>query len=230
VYRDIRGGDDNPHPFHVTKTGTFQSSRQDRAHLLCAECELRFSKNGENWFFRHNLKTDGTFKLLDKLRAGPASVWEAGHETMLYEADRFPDIDAAALVYFATSVFWRGSIHDWNGNGRPPVNLHGYADQFRRYLLGEKGFPESASLVALVRPSTVVDKVIYAPHGGSRGSRSLYEFPMPGFSFLLHIGPRLTVKQRQYCLVRGLGRPLVVTTVPDEHIFKTARRAMGFHD
>jgi hypothetical protein len=143
VYRAIRGDDApglNPNLFHITKSGNFQSSKQDRTHLLCAECELRFSRGGEDWFFRHSLKKNGTFKLLDMLATGPASVYQQGVSTILYEANRFPTINADALVYFATSVFWRGSVHGWNDDRSVPVDLHGYADQFRRYLLGERSF------------------------------------------------------------------------------------------
>lgn len=233
VYRTLRGNDApgmNPDPFHVTKSASFQSSKQDRAHLLCAECELRFSNGGENWFFRHSLKKDGTFKLLDTLMAGPASVWQEGVPTILYEADRFPGINADALVYFAASVFWRGSIHGWNNDGSVPVNLHGYADQFRRYLLGEREFPKGAALMAVVRPPSLVDRVTYGPTGRARGRKSCYRFPLPGFSFMLLMGPNLTEQDKRYCLVRGLGRPLVVTSIPDEHIFKEVRTALGFRD
>jgi hypothetical protein len=40
----------------------------------------------------------------------------------------------------------------------------------------------------------------------------------------------VTERDKRYCLVRGLGVPLVVTTIPDAHIFKEARTAMGFND
>jgi hypothetical protein len=47
---------------------------------------------------------------------------------------------------------------------------------------------------------------------------------------MLLMGPKLTERDKRYCLVRGLGRPLVVTSVPDEHIFREARTALGLHD
>ena len=48
--------------------------------------------------------------------------------------------------------------------------------------------------------------------------------------FMLLMGPKLTERDKQYCLVRGLGHPLVVTTIPDEHILKETRKALGFRD
>ena len=234
VYRTLRGAAApgmNPDPFHVTQGKSFQTSKQDRAHLLCSECELRFSKNGEDWFFKNTLQKSGKFRLLETLSAGPASVYQQGVPTILYEADLFPSVNADAITYFAASVFWRGSIYGWNHDGSVPVNLHGYADQFRRYLLGERGFPERASLMAVVRPpGSPVDKVTYGPVGSSRGGNSYYRFPVPGFSFMLLIGPKLSEREKRYCLVRGVGRPLVVTTIPDEHIFREARTALGFRD
>lgn len=230
VYRTLRGAaapGKNPDPVFVTQGRSFQSSRQERAHLLCSDCELRFSKSGEDWFFRNTLRKDGKFKLLETLLAGPASVYQPPVPLILYEADRFADIDADALTYFATSVFWRGSIYGWNNDGSMPVNLHGYADQFRRYLLGEREFPKNASLWAIVRPPGPVDKVTYSPVGISRSGRSYYRFPLPGFSFMLMMGPTLSEREKLYCLVRGAGRPLVVTALPDEHIFREARAALG---
>ena len=166
VYRALRDEvpGKNPNPFHLSQGHSIQSSNQDRAHLLCAECELRFSKGGENWFFRHSMKKDGRFKLLDMLKAGQASVLD-GATPILYEADKFPAINVDALVYFATSVFWRGSIHGWNDDGSVPVNLHGYADQFRRYLLGERRFPKHAVLQGMIRPPGPVARVTYGPVG-----------------------------------------------------------------
>ncbi len=234
VYRTLRGAAApgmNPNPFHVSRGQSVQSSKQDRASLLCSDCEQRVSRGGEDWFFRNTLRNDGKFKLLQTLLAGRASVHQQGVPTILYEANLFPEIDADALTYFASSVFWRGSIFGWNSDGSVPVNLHGYADQFRRYLLGERGFPEKASLMAVVRPpGSPVDKVIYGPVGSSRGGNSYYRFPVPGFSFMLMVGPKLSERDKRYCLVRGAGRPLVVTTIPDEHIFREARSALGFHD
>jgi len=111
VYRTLRGAAApgmNPDPVYITQGRRYQSSSQQWAHLLCSECEARLSKGGEDWFFRNTLKKDGKFRLLETLLAGIPSVYQQGVPVILYEADGFPEIDAEAITYFATSIFWRG--------------------------------------------------------------------------------------------------------------------------
>jgi hypothetical protein len=51
----------NPNPWVLAGKGAVQISRQMKAHLLCADCEQRFSKFGENWVLKRCLRKDGTF-------------------------------------------------------------------------------------------------------------------------------------------------------------------------
>jgi hypothetical protein len=48
------------------------------------------------------------------------------------------------LCYFGASVFWRASVHRWAGEFYIDFGSV-YNEQFRRFLMGEVGFPEDAS-------------------------------------------------------------------------------------
>src|SRR5437899_11585553 len=106
----------NPNPIMITDSAALQSSWQQREPLLCNDCEQRFHRNGENWIFSKCLRRDGNFPLRDLLIARTADAGQGG-ATQVYLAAKIPEIDINALIYFGTSMFWRGSIHSWNSDG-----------------------------------------------------------------------------------------------------------------
>ena len=54
IYRILRDDNEkNPNPWVLSGKGAVQISRQMKAHLLCADCEQRFSKFGERWVLKH---------------------------------------------------------------------------------------------------------------------------------------------------------------------------------
>src|SRR5438105_778818 len=57
-----------------------------------------------------------------------------------------PPAQLSALCYFAASIFWRGSIYDWNSSS--PVTLGPFEESFRVHL-NEKGTRLTASLIRL---------------------------------------------------------------------------------
>jgi hypothetical protein len=205
-----------------TRTLT-RSSKQQRTYLLCRPCELILSKNGENWFFRNGMKADGRFRLADVLRKAHSSVGTLADNTRLYEAALIPEINSLAIAHFATGIFWKASVHGWNDDGRVPVSLFGYADQFRRFLLGEREFPQSAVLTVVVRERGLLDRLTYAPAGFSKGATSSYRFPIPGFNFMLTVGKKIPQRTSQYCFVRGVGKPIVVTSTLETFLMQEAQ-------
>jgi hypothetical protein len=166
VFRILREeGSKNPHPWILTKSGSFQSSEQMRAFLLCHHCEQRFSIKGENWVLRHCLRQDGRFRLASLLEARTPDSTAPGTTTKIYHAAHIPEVDITALSYFAASIFWRGSIYPWTG-GIYPVRLGPFEESFRKYLLGDAEFPPHAMLWVLVRPKSIVDRATHTPAGG----------------------------------------------------------------
>lgn len=203
-----------------------QSNQQQWAHLLCRSCEALLSREGENWIFRHGMKQNGSFLLAELLRRSRPSVGTPGEHTRLYEAARIPEINATAITHFAIGIFWKASVYGWNTDGSIPVNLAGYDDQFRHFLLGEAEFPKDAVLAVLVREGGPIDRLTHTPARSAGPDISTYQFPIPGFSFVLTIGKNISERISQYCFVRGMGRPIVITVATEQFLFEQAQRAI----
>jgi hypothetical protein len=182
-------------------------------------CEKRLSDNGENWVLRHCPRRS-RFKLATILDAESPS--EASPETRIYLASDIPQIDTDALAYFATSIFWRGSIHPWNQDGSLPVRLGPFADSFRRYLMGEEAFPKYAALWVAVREKSKVGRLTFTPVGGRIGNFHTHRFPMPGFGFMLFTGKNIPENIRRICFVRGQGNPLIRTSLFEQPLLEQA--------
>jgi hypothetical protein len=86
-------------PVLLTGTGLLRTSRQITDHLLCWDCEQRFSQNGEDWVSRHAYNGE-RFLLLDILRASDP-VWPGYQNFGVYSGAAIEAIDMDKLVYFA---------------------------------------------------------------------------------------------------------------------------------
>ena len=212
VYRSLRdeNTEANPNPWEITRRGARQTSHQDRAPLLCGTCEQLFSKNGERWVFTNGLKRDGSFPLARALAQHPPVALSV--DTAVYRAADIPAVNIAALTYFAASMFWRATVHPWRHDGTYPVTLGATQEDFRKYLLGEAGFPVDTTLVVALRvPGGAVDRLTYAPMGEQRGDIYVAKFPMPGFGFSLAIGKNLPQALHNTCFVRSDGNLISLT-------------------
>jgi hypothetical protein len=185
------------------------------------------SRGGEDWIFRHGMKNDGRFPLAEVLRRSKPSVGTLTGHTRLYESVLIPEINATAITHFAIGSFWKASIHRWNTDGTIPVNLAGYDEEFRRYLLGEADFPKEAVLAVMVREGGAIGRLTHTPAGIAGGHMSTYQFPIPGFSFVLTIGKNVPERISQYCFVRGLGKPIVTTIAVEQFLFQQAHGALA---
>jgi hypothetical protein len=230
VYRQLRDqGVANGHPWTITDDKSFQTSAQLRAHLLCSACEERLNVNGENWVLRHFLKADDQFLLADILaRYDPITRMDDRNATKVYLGGQIPDIDVKALAYFAASVFWRGSLHGWDG-GPIPVPLGPYGEQFRRFLLGEQEFPKEAALLVTIREGGDVSRLTHAPVSERHGMASLLRFTIPGLAFAMMISRRLPPKVREYCFVHRDGNPLSSTPLIEQLLQDVVVKKMQGH-
>jgi len=94
----------------ITREIVTHTDSQVWAHLLCNSCEGKFAK-AESWALRHCNRGSGAFRLLDMVEALP--VLSEINGTKLVAAAGVPEFDAELLGYFAMSVFWRSSVHNW---------------------------------------------------------------------------------------------------------------------
>lgn len=227
VYRQLRDpGAAKPDPWTITSKASFQTSKQMTAHLLCDGCEGALSANGEDWVLRRFQRLDGTFELASILSAQLPVAASNDNPTKVYTAGTVPDLDAAAMAYFAASVFWRGSLHPWNDDGSIPVALGRYGEEFRRYLRGEQAFPTHAVLILSVREGGAVSMMTVPPFRNPTAGVHTYNFLMPGLAFVLAVGQGISPLMKQYCFVRGLGHPIAATPILESHLEELAR---GMH-
>ncbi len=222
IYRRMRDlTAKNPNPMLLTPKGALQTSKQIKTPLLCSECEQRFSKHGENWVLARCLQADGSFPLAALLASRAPDVFLPTTPTRVYYAAGIPKINAAALTYFAASIFWRGAVHPWKSDGTVPVPLGPlFEEQLRQYLMGLQPFPkDSFSLWVVVREGKEIDRLTYEPAGNRIGKLHSYRFPMPGLCFMLYVGRNSPEYIREKCFASGSGNPLVVSSFLEKRLF-----------
>lgn len=231
IFKRLREeAEDNPNPWLITKDVAVQTSKQMTYPLLCWDCEQRLREFGEDWVLRYCVQQDGSFPLGAVLAAKAPDVKSSKTSTRIYYAARVPEINVSALVYFAASIFWRGSIHPWNSDGTIPVELGPYQEQFRLYLMGLEPFPKDAALWVAVREGKMIDRLTYVPVGQRTGKFHFYKFPMPGFAFSLAVSKNVPTSYRENCLVYGQNNPLLVTSIIEPLLFGEAVKALARSD
>jgi hypothetical protein len=180
-------------PIIVGSDSARNTDRQFTKHLLCQECEQRFSRNGEAWTMKQAYRGSGAFRLLTALdRYAPVAV---GDGARIYAAKEIAEIDLGQLTYFALSVFWRGAVTDWKIDGQSLERLEFgdlYMSALQEYLLGDAATPEHIALALHVCDDpTLTATTLATPMGGRNGGYHSYIFIIPGLAFHLFIGKRM---------------------------------------
>jgi hypothetical protein len=206
MYRRLLSDEKNPHPILITKDGSHSSSEQVTDNVLCADCESRFDRLGENYTLRCAADRQ-RFRLLEELQAIPPS--RIDREWRGYKASDSPRVKREQLAYFALSVFWRAAVHSWpeaNGRGRTRKLELGATntEALRRFLLGEVPFPSSMALFFVVLTDRLSQGSFYLPTPTSKNRfRWGYGFFACGFMFNLTLGKNLEYRYTGICLVKS---------------------------
>lgn len=187
-------------PILIMKGASILTSAQARAHMLCAECENRLNKGGEEWVIENCWHDEGAFPLRTALTAAAPFVDEPGFRA--YEARNVDGVAVDKLVYFAASMFWRSALDGWRiGRERPTRLMLGpYEEEFRRFLLGEASFPENVLLVITLseKQDNLNNRNMALPFGGERSKDGRhYQCVVPGITFLLLVGRTIPWAMRQ---------------------------------
>src|SRR5262245_55459910 len=164
AYKAIRNSMDQA-PIVIKSVVTIKKDEQVTDFVLCAECEQRFSKNGEAWIMKYCHQPDAGFRLKEILD-GMTSIGK-GDRMSFYSAVEAPEIDVEKITYFVSSIMWRGSAHSWK-SGKDKLNtpnLGPYEEELRRYLLGETGFPEHAVIWISVVTDPKLWVTVSPPYG-----------------------------------------------------------------
>jgi hypothetical protein len=207
VYAQLRSpADQNPNPVLITKNVSMATSKQIKDYVLCAECEERFNKFGENWVLANMARPEG-FLMQDAVTA--AKPIASNENFACYSGAAIPAIDMEALVYFALSVFWRASAHTWkNVSGyMEGIELGPFEETIRRFLLGEQ-FPDNTVVLVSVWPTKDVLLAAYTPRRGKAPGCHCFNFLIPGLEFKLMTGKGIPEDLRAMCSYASPGKVL----------------------
>lgn len=113
MYKLLRSDESsNPNPFIHGADRSLQTSKQAQQHLLCHDCEQRFSKRGEAWVMSHCWRSVEEFRIQQiLLKSNPIIENDA---LKVYAGSAVPELDMDKLVYFGASVFWRAAACEWS--------------------------------------------------------------------------------------------------------------------
>ena len=228
LVRSTQGG--NPNPVFMTPKRTVQTSHQIKAHLLCRNCEQRFSSHGESWAMKQVCR-DGQFPLLNTLRT---MIPKQSDATMqVYACTGRTDIDTLRLAYFAFSVLWRAANHNWTVLGSPAVtgvSLGAYNPVLRAYLYGQGPFPARAAIIITACTDFASQESFYEPTRilmRSYVPYSAYSFLARGILFDMYLGA-LPSSIRSLCAVQSSEKLVLVRNTENEtlrafsHLYSTS--------
>jgi hypothetical protein len=198
VYAQLRAGpEQNPNPVVVSSRTSVPTSKQIKDRVLCGECEQLFSTKGEAWVLNNMARKDG-FKLQDALIA--SSPIPVNATFAVYSSAAVPTINMDALVYFALSVFWRGSVHRWKDGSQEikGIELGPFEEPIRVFLRGGN-FPANVVVLVSVWPTRKAFPAALTPSGGRLDHCHCFNFVIPGLEFKLLTGKRIPAELRCKC-------------------------------
>lgn len=208
IHRIVRDG--AAQTIQIAGTTATLSSHEDRAHLLCSACELRFERHGEDWMLDNCWRSPADFPLLDLLER--TATPHAKGDTRAYLGRTIPGVDVDRIVYFAASMFWRGGVHTWSApksktNNAPPnrLRLGPYLEPLRVFLVGEAPFPEHMYLSTWVELKRDEDANRYAvpPFMAFDTGYHIFRFFIPGMVFTLWVGKTVSGEIQRTCTSRS---------------------------
>lgn len=193
VARSFEPYDTAPVVVNGASRSALRTNEQPTKHLLCRNCEDRFSKFGECPVAKYCYHNERSFRLREVLEGlKPSEQW--GGDSFYLGADVSSALNVEAFMYFALSVFWRGSVVRWP----PPYHRFyealgpRYTEEFRKYLSGESPCPSKVVLNVYVDYDLPCGMGLSAPEpdrcneGGLRSR--LHSFMIPGIRFALFVG------------------------------------------
>ena len=151
------------------------------------------------------------FPLYELVVRSPGQTFVEG-EAGTYFATGSSGIDALKVTHFAMGIFWKASVHSWEGNSiEPMIDLGSYSDTIRLWLRGKRPFPDNVSLTFMVcRPETAQITLLPPTEGVNQGWRTFY-FHVLGALFTLSIGEHLSPEMRMCCFARRPDHPMFVS-------------------
>jgi hypothetical protein len=206
-------------PVVVTKDIVMQTSKQAQIHLLCGDCEDRFNKGGETWVLANCWQADGTFPLRDALLVTSPAYETPGFR--IFATKGIAGIDQGKLAFFAASIFWRASVHDWHLVGsNPAIDLGPYQEALRLFLLGGDS---PADVVMTISVSAEQDVRAAAmgifPYLKNHNTNCRqFNFTMNGLTFDLFVGKSMDASRRGMCIIRSATQVVFMANSMDSQV------------
>jgi len=171
-----------------------------KAYLLCEECEGRFDRDGESEVLRHvAAKSTKSFPLHEKLRL---ALPREQHPDISRFAGSDLGLDMDKFAYFAMSIVWRGTAHDWtlpDGSVLPRSSLGDFQEEIRKYLLGETQLPRDMVVLVIVCSDQESRKTWILPTGEVAENCINFRFLLRGVFFRVLIGYQMPPFYRDLC-------------------------------
>jgi len=227
----VQAGKIIQNPVLITKSLSLASSKQVWAYLLCKQCEDRFNNGGERYTLTQ--VHDGiTFPLLNRMTLSLPFQVAPSLGVSLYSATAM-GVQWDQLAYFAMSIFWRGSVHQWTLQGGNTAfnSLGPHEPAVRAYLLGQAPFPPELTLIVTVATDWQSQGSFWTPAvvvGSAIPSLGLLT---RGIHFRLFLGSNLPAGMSGLCItapprhVIALGDCLKISGHAFGNLMKTSRPA-----
>lgn len=221
AYRRVRDleTDARPDPISLTATATVRTSRQLQQPLLCPGCEHRFKVGGEDYVASVAYQENGEASIFNLLGHSSA-VHSLPHlqRPLMLDAS---SLETNKLAYFAISIFWRVSVSTLPQCGSYKLAA-AHEERFRRFLLGEEGYPAEATMLLVVIDQARhlvkrFDRAMTVPMlgaGGDGGDRHVFQVNGLFYRMTLTDSPKAVAFDPDICR----GRPPMVRLAAANHI------------
>jgi hypothetical protein len=201
--------DDGELPVLMSADLVIQDQKQIKGHVLCWDCEQRFTKNGEDYLMKMVNRKD-EFKMMELIRACP--VREIHGEYTVYSANHL-ELNTNALSYFALSIIWRGT-HFWRtfeGRATGGLQLGHYQERLRRYLLGAGPYPQGVVVkISVALDYTSQNFIMFPRVDPNHPDATVFTLMARGIWFDVAVGDTLPAYVYESCCVNSPKKPIFV--------------------
>lgn len=214
------------HPVVMTPKLITATPKQVWAHLLCQSCERLFNDRGEKPV-QALFNGKASFPLLDRMSVAMAIKTEP---TVVTYSGSATGIDTDALAYYALSILWKGSVHNWTTlkGQNSSVNLGVHQERIRRYLIGDAGFPEGVYVIVAACTDVGSQGMVFAPSLVDHEMYPMHSLLVRGIWFHIVLTDKPSPELDGLCCVRS-GRKVLHKADCTEpflqagrHIYQTA--------
>jgi len=195
--------------FPRTPNAPFACARKTKHPLLCQGYENLLNDGGEQWLLPLLATNDKTFPLLDIIEQAEPD-WVEG-DGRVYFATRNPALAVGKPIHFGMGVFWKASVHSWQGGDKTPqIDLGPYGERVRKFLRDETPFPENMGLMLGVSPRDKAHVSFTLPYRTKETGCHSFRFHVPGILYVLKVGKNLGADMPRACFARNPDHPIQI--------------------